>query len=57
MAVKLQLDLDGNKMSEEPTANTEVVRWDNGDESSINPAVLQYIKNPTTPPETDAEEL
>lgn len=44
-------------MSQESSANTELARWDNGDESSINQHYLRYVKNPTTQPETEAEEL
>lgn len=56
-AEQRQLDLDGNKMNNEPAANNNVIQWDNGDETSVNQSVLLYIKNPTTPPETEAEEL
>jgi hypothetical protein len=44
-------------MNQESSSNTEPTRWDSGDESEINPEYLRYIKNPTTPPETEAEEL
>jgi hypothetical protein len=36
---------------------TRVARYDNGDETNLNFEILRYIKNPDTPPETDAEEL
>jgi len=52
-----QLDLDGNKMEEPETANNEVIRWENGDETTIHHELVRLIKNPITPPETDAEEL
>jgi hypothetical protein len=44
-------------MTNQPTANNEVARWDNGDETHINQNTLIFIKNPITPPETKAEEL
>lgn len=41
------------------TANsiTDIRRYDNGDETNINLELIRYIKNPDTPPETEAEEL
>lgn len=41
------------------TANltTDVRRYDSGDETTINPEIVLYIKKPNTPPETEAEEL
>ena len=42
-------------------ANTEpeIVQWEGGDETSLNPATLQcYIIQPSLPtPETEAEEI
>lgn len=44
-------------MDNQPTANNEVARWDNGDETRIDQNTLAFIKNPATPPETEAEKL
>ena len=57
VAAQLQLDLDGSKMNTEPIANNEIIRWDNGDETVIDKNIESFIKNPVTPPETEAEEL
>lgn len=57
VAAQHQLDLDGNKMEENKTANNEIIRWENGDETTVNNGLLLLIKNPTTSPETEAEEL
>jgi hypothetical protein len=39
------------------TANTRVVRYDKGDETTIDNFMISYIKNPETPYESEAEEL
>lgn len=54
---QLLLVLDGNKMNSEPIANNEIIRWDNGDETTIDKNIESFIKNPITLPETEAEEL
>jgi len=43
--------------TENATANTEVHRWENGDESVVHPPMLRYYKSEQFNAETEAEEL
>jgi hypothetical protein len=46
-----------NSNTENSIASVVIARWENSDETFLDPGHISYIKNPNTPPETDAEEL